>query len=143
MAERVASLEAKIGADTSDLQRGLADAGSRLNAFGGQLGNTAKSGTSALAGLGNSLSKIGFAVFGIQQVAGAVGKLATSLVDQNVELEQAGAQIQAFTKDAVVTKNVLAAIRSEADKTPFAFNEMAAAVGSLIPSAKGVLSASE
>lgn len=60
----------------------------------------------------------------------------TALLDLNNAAEAAEAKINAFTKNANVTADILAAIRSEASKTPFAFQEMANATSALLPVAK-------
>src|SRR4051812_40626468 len=49
------------------------------------------------------------------------------------EMEQTRASFMAFTKDAGKTEEILGQVRAEANKTPFAFGEMAKATASLLP----------
>ena len=51
----------------------------------------------------------------------------------NTSLENVRAQLVAFTKDGAKADQMLADIRTEAAKTPFAFEELASATASLLP----------
>jgi hypothetical protein len=74
---------------------------------------------------------------GLQSVIGVAKGLGDALgLGLANELEQTRARFNAFTKDAGLTEQILAKVRSEADKTPFSFREMASATASLIPAAK-------
>lgn len=94
--------------------------------------------TSALGGLTNALGKIGLAGMGLQTVVGAAKGLGEALgLGLANEMEQVRASFQAFTKDGALTEQVLQQVRTEAAKTPFAFQEMAKATAALMPVAKG------
>ncbi len=84
---------------------------------------------------------IGAGIKLFETALGLVGRLASGVQDAlfglNNEAEAAQAKINAFTKNAGVTADILAAVRQEASATPFAFREMANATGALLPVAKG------
>ncbi len=104
--------------------------------LGGLPGATNKA-TSAFSGLVSGLGKIGLAGMGIDALANGVRGLGDAIgLGLNVEMENVRAQFMAFTKDAGKTDEILAQIRAEADKTPFAFQEMSKAVAGLMPAAK-------
>lgn len=91
----------------------------------------------ALGGVLDGLGKVGLAAMGVQAVASGVKGLGDALgVGLNVELENTRAQLVAFTKDGAAADKILAQIREEANRTPFAFQEMAKAAASLMPVAK-------
>lgn len=69
-------------------------------------------------------------------VGGVVHGVSDALFGLNNEAEAASAKINAFTKDANITAEVMAAVRKEAAATPFAFQEMANATAALMPVAK-------
>ena len=72
----------------------------------------------------------GLAVVGGLTLAGKAG------LDMNNTMEQVEAKLNAFTKDAEVSKDLLKQISDEAARTPFAFDQMANATASLMSSAK-------
>lgn len=84
---------------------------------------------------------IGAGIAMFEKALGLVGRLAGGIQDAlfglNNEAEAAQARVNAFTKDAGLTAEILAKVRAEASQTPFAFAEMANATGSLLPVAKG------
>ena len=123
---------ARVGSNVITADRAMGGFKSSL----GQVEGAAQKASGGLGGLIGGLGKLGMGVFGIQQITQAVGGMAAGFISGNKELENAQAQFNAFTKDAAVSKNMIAALRAEADKTPFAFQEMANAGASLIPSAK-------
>ena len=91
----------------------------------------------AMGGLVDGFGKLGLAaagvssaVAGIKGVGNAVGLGALN------EMEQVRSSFNAFTKDAAITEQIMAQVRTEAAKTPFAFGEMAKATASLMPVAK-------
>jgi hypothetical protein len=87
--------------------------------------------SSKLMGLGKIAAGVSFAGFlgGAVAIAGA----AKAGFGFNNAMEQAGAKIGAFTKDADKTAAILEMVEDRASKTPFAFNEMAEAAASLLP----------
>jgi murein DD-endopeptidase MepM/ murein hydrolase activator NlpD len=97
------------------------------------MGDKAESAQSPLKRLGENLSVFGLAMGGIRELGNVVGGLAQSFLAPAQEMEMARARLNAFTKDADKTEEILKAVRSEADKTPFSFGEMASAAGSLAP----------
>ena len=96
--------------------------------------------TGVFSGLGkavDTLGKIGLAGMGLQMLGSAAKGAGDMLgIGLNVELENTKAQLMAFTKDGAKASAILEQIRSEAAKTPFAFQEMAAATAGLMPAAK-------
>lgn len=115
-------------------------ASSVLKAIGGNLSGLAKAASAparAFQGLATDLGKIGLAGFGISAIANAARSAAGVLgIELNSAMEDTRAQLLAFTKDGAKADAILAEIRKEADKTPFAFDEMAKAVAGLMPAAK-------
>jgi len=74
---------------------------------------------------------------GISAVTSAAGGLGSAMgVGLVSQMEQTRASFMAFTKDSALTESILADVRSEAAKTPFAFQEMATATASLLPVSK-------
>lgn len=106
----------------------------------GSLGTAADAPTSKFRGLAGGIASFvtgaGLAVFGAGQLVQGIGGLASSLFSGNVAFENTRAQLMAFTKDGALAEQILADIRTEAAKTPFAFQELANATAGLIPSAK-------
>jgi len=94
--------------------------GSRIGAGLGMLGGVA-------AGVGVAVGGALVAGFGAAAAAG---------LSMNNAMEQAQAQINAFTKDQAKTAEILDMVRERAAQTPFAFQEMATAAGALIPVSK-------
>lgn len=101
-------------------------------------------GGNAAENLGNVAGKLGgiakfaggAAVAGLGALAVGMGAVVKGGLDINTSLENVEAQLLAFTKDGDVAKGILADIRNEAAKTPFAFEEMAKATAGLLPAAK-------
>jgi hypothetical protein len=89
---------------------------------------TALKGLAAAGAVGGVLAVAAGAQKAVEALTGGIG-LANSV-------EQVRARLNAFTKDGAVTEQILEQIRSEADKTPFAFNEMANAAAMLLPASK-------
>lgn len=90
----------------------------------------------AIGKLTSALGTIGLAAQGIQAVAGAAQSAGQALgVGLASQTEQTRAKFAAFIKDTGQLNATLAMVRSEADKTPFSFQAMSAAVAGLIPSA--------
>lgn len=109
-------------------------AGKALDEVNQGLGGLGRVASGAVDGLG----KLGLAGLGIQSVAGAARGLGETLgLGLANEMEQVRASIGAFTKDSALTEQVLQQVRTEANKTPFAFQEMATATAALMPVAKG------
>lgn len=104
----------------------------------GNLGKTSTSLTSHLTKLGGSILKVGAAVSGAGLLALGAGlfEAASSGLSMNNAMEQATAKINAFTKDGAKTADILEMIRDRASRTPFEFQEMAAAASGLLPAAK-------
>lgn len=100
------------------------------------LGTAVEQSQGVLGRLTSGLGGLGLAAQGLSAITGAVTGVATSFTGPAMEMEAARARINAFTKDSAETEKILAAVRSEADKTPFSFGEMAKAAASLGPTAK-------
>lgn len=124
--------------------RDMDGAGRSVDGFGGTVGRVA-----------GGLKGFGMAAAGVAGIAGGAlvagfGAAAASGFSLNNSLEQASAKINAFTKDAAVTADILDMVRERAASTPFAFEEMANSAAALIPVARasgesleGILETSE
>jgi hypothetical protein len=130
MAIRAAQLEVEVGATGVDQTQ------SGLRAVSSAIDNMASAPRRAASALLDFTSKMGFAVFGAQQLAGAIRGAVPALFDQNIAYENATAKIMAFTKSTDQTAQILDMVRQRAAATPFAFNEMANAAAGLIPVAR-------
>jgi phage-related protein len=89
---------------------------------------TAMKGLAAAGAVGGVLAVAAGAQKAVEALTGGIG-LANSV-------EQVRARLNAFTKDGAATEAILEQIRSEADRTPFAFAEMANAAAMLLPASK-------
>lgn len=102
----------------------------------------------ALHGVGDSANSLdskmgvlsgamkGFAAAAAAAAAAAVGTGIAIGFKFNSSVEQAEAQIMAFTKDARLTAETLAWVKEEAAQTQFSFTDMAQATAGLIPVSK-------
>lgn len=114
----------------SKVLSGMATSVSTLNKAFSVLPNTIKGVTSAL-------SAIGLAAQGIEAIRGAAGGAGQALgVGLASQMENVTARFNAFTKDGAATEKILQQVRDEANKTPFAFAEMANAAAMLLPASK-------
>lgn len=86
------------------------------------------------SGIGSVVS-VGATLAGGTLVAGLAAG-ATAGFSFNNAMEQATAKLNAMTKDGAITAQMLDSIRTEAAKTPFAFEEMVNAFAGLLPAAK-------
>ena len=80
--------------------------------------------TGALSGMASVAGGIVAADF-LGRIAGGLTQVATVGFDFNRSIENATARLNAFTKDAAVSQDILEDLRLEAAKTPFAFEDMA------------------
>lgn len=112
--------------DDSDFDKGLRDAENKAESGGSRIGN-------ALSKLGGF--SFGTALAGLAGIGGGLIAAGVAGFGFNKSLEEASAQIQAFTKDSAKTEEILAMVQERAAKTPFEFNAMATAAGALIPTA--------
>jgi phage-related protein len=122
----------QFSAETAQAVRGIESVGDSLEG----LERKAQSPLGAIGKLTTGLGAFGLAKQGVDVVIGAAQGLAGSFTGPAIEMENARAKLNAFTKDSTETEKILAAVRAEADKTPFSFGEMAQAAGSLAPLAK-------
>lgn len=111
-----------------------------LNGLSGLLRGIGSAAASSVRGVGSltsALGQLGLAGLGIQQLVGIVKSLGGALgLDLNASLEDTTARFVAFTKDVGLARSIVAQLRAEADKTPFAFDAMAEAGASLLPIVK-------
>src|SRR5687768_14169243 len=121
-----AELSVIVGADISGAQSGLR----KVNSLVGNTGGFFKTAAASAVGLSAATLAMAAAASGPQAIADALG------VGLAIELENAEAALNAFTKDAGVTAGILAELRREADQTPFGFRELATAATQLLPAAK-------
>ena len=91
----------------------------------------------AVTAAGGLLGGLGLAGMGVQSLAGAAQGAAQAMgFGLAVEMENTGARMMAFTKDAGATANILQTIKDRAAATPFSFSEMSNAAASLLPVTK-------
>lgn len=105
------------------------------------LGKAAEKTDKQSGGLVHTLSGLakvtgGIALGGVAGLAAGLGATAIAGLKFNNSMEQATARINAFTGDADETAKILEMVRDRASRTPFAFEEMAAAAASLGPVAR-------
>lgn len=100
------------------------------------MGNAATAPLKGVLELGKGIGMLGVAAGGLATLGQAVGGFATGLIAGNMAMEDVRAQFNAFTKDGNKTESLMKDLRIEADKTPFAYNEMAVAMAGLLPAAK-------
>src|SRR5688572_6367028 len=128
MAINAASLLVTVGGDVKGALSGLKSVQKAVGGFGGSLGGIAKDALGVFSGQ---------ALFAGLQAA--PGFLADALgLNVAKELEETRAMIQAITKDVGQTESILAAVRAEADATPFGFAELASATAALLPISKAL-----
>jgi len=126
----VSELNVVINADTRDLDAGLGKADKSVSGFGSSVSGMVGGAVKGFGALGLAAAGVGAAIDGIKGIGSALGINALS------EMEQVRASFQSFTKDSAETERILGLVREEANKTPFAFGEMAKAAASLQPVAK-------
>ncbi len=98
-----------------------------------ELGNSSGRTSGAASALGFAVKG---SVAGIAAMAAATTAATVTGFGFNSAVEQAQAQIMAFTKDAGKTASILSYVKDEAAKTQFSFTDMAAAAAGLIPASK-------
>lgn len=123
-----AEIIARATSDTREAESGMRRLGDLVNDVGSRP-------FKAIGSVVDFTSKIGFATVGVKALADAAGGMASGLFGTNAAFQNVEAQLNAFTKSGDVSRQILENIRTEAAKTPFAFNEMASATAGLIPSA--------
>ncbi len=104
----------------------------------GGLGSVMSGAAHGFGSLVSGFGAIGLAAQGLGAAFGAIKGVGNTVFGLGAlnEMEQTRASFMAFTKDAGVTEKILADVRAEANKTPFAFGEMAKAAASLQPVSK-------
>jgi hypothetical protein len=122
----VSELTVVVNADVSGVEKGLKsvqDTSARSEGMVGKLVN-------GFGALGLAAQGVGVVMDGVKGIGSVFGLGALN------EMEQTRASFNAFTKDAAKTEEIMGLVRAEANKTPFAFAEMAKATASLMPVAK-------
>lgn len=127
-----ARLSVVVDADISGAQRGLRSVTDEIEATQRSAHGLMDSFKQGL-GIGAGVSVITGALAGIK---GAFDGIIGSGIGLNSSMENVRAQLTAMTKDGGQAQAILAAIRKEADATPFAFNEMARSMTTLLPVAR-------
>lgn len=107
----------------------------------GNLDRVADNSTSTLSRLGTTMGTltkvaVGLGAVGLVGIGVGLTKAVGAGLSFNNTMEQAEAKINAFTKDAGLTAQMLEQVRAEAAKTPFEFDQMANAFAGLIPVAR-------
>ncbi len=88
------------------------------------LEGASKSAASGFAGLASGAAKLGLGVFGIQQLAGAVGGLTSSIVGGNAEMERYSVQFGVLFKSAGAARDRIAELQKFNLATPFQLPEL-------------------
>jgi phage-related protein len=135
MPVNVAELQVTIGADVAGAEKGLRSVEEGVKRVSG-MGRFLDGVSSAIGSVVRGFSQLGLAAMGVQSLVHAVSGLSRSLFATNASYEMVRAQLQAFTGSGEEAARIFAAIRDEAARTPFAFEEMARAAVMLVPSAK-------
>lgn len=128
MAITLGDLFVRIRGDQSGLDGDLQKAEGKVNNSAGRMGGFF---TGALQ------HAVGGAILGgINAIGGAITGAISTGIDFNRSMENATAQINAFTKDGAKTAEIIEMIRTRAAATPFEFNAMTTAAAALIPTSK-------
>lgn len=135
MAITAAQLQVIVEAETKGAEVGLRRVNEEIERVGAS-GRLLDGLTGAVRGLVAGLGQLGLAAMGMKAISDAAFGLGRALLSGNVAIENVTAQLMAFTKDAGKAQEILATIRTEAAKTPFAFQEMAQAVTMLLPASQ-------
>lgn len=90
--------------------------------------------TGVLGGLGKVA--LGVGAGGLLALGAGLAKTISVGLGFNNAMEQAAAKINAFTKDAGLTAEILKTVQERAAKTPFAFDEMANSAAALMPTVR-------
>lgn len=130
MAVTVADLMVRFAADTANADAGFSHVNQQIGRF--QAANNAA--FSSLRGVGTAA--LGVVGGGLLALGGGMVGTAASGLSLNSTMENVTAQLNAFTKDGAKSAEILEMIRVRAAKTPFEFNEMAAAAAGLLPASK-------
>lgn len=128
----LANLVTKLGLDASGFHKGIDRVETHTRSVGSTVGGFLQDIASNTVGeivAEGAIRGIGALSTGIRGVVGSGFEL-------NNSMEQARARINAFTKDAGKTEEILTMVADRAAKTPFAFSEMANAAAALGPAAK-------
>lgn len=136
MAAQVSRLQVIVDAETAGAESGLRRVASAIQGLVGLGGKVGGALAAPFQGLADVLGKIGLASMGVQALVGSVQGLGQTLLGTNIEFENTKAALAAFTGSGEEAAKLLAVIRDEAAKTPFAFKDMAQAVTMLVPAAK-------
>jgi len=130
-------------ADISVAVKLVGQAAGALNAISGvqrslsSLGSAASGPIKAVGKLSDVLGSLFFAKGGLDVLANSAKALGNTLgIGLASELEMVRAQLLAFMKDGAAVDALLVQIREEANRTPFAFQEMAKATAMLQPAAQ-------
>lgn len=128
-----------LSVDMNPLSRAFQQGGRDVQRWGDQVEREVRDTTGKFSALKSAIGGvftgigIGVASAGFGVLQGAIGGVGEAIFGLNNEAEAAQARINAFTKDAGKTAEILEMVRARAAKTPFAFSEMASAAGALIP----------
>lgn len=136
MAAQVSRLQVIVDAETAGAESGLRRVASAIQGLVGLGGRVGGALAAPFQGLADVLGKIGLASMGVQALVGSVQGLGQTLLGTNIEFENTKAALTAFTGSGEEAAKLLAVIREEAAKTPFAFKDMAQAVTMLVPASK-------
>ncbi len=133
----IGSAEFLITADASPAVRELGKFETQSRGLSSKLGGVFSGITAGIGGVVKGFGALGLAAAGVSSVIDGLKGVGSALgLGALNEMEQTRASFNAFTKDAGQTEKIMAQVREEAAKTPFAFGELAKATASLMPVAK-------
>ena len=122
MGTQIADLYAKIGADTSELDKGLSHAQGAMGQAADAMGGALDSVSARAVALGVTLGNI--ATAGLSQLTQAVTGLASGMVSGNAEFERYQTQFTVLLKSADAAKQRLAELAEFGKVTPFELPEV-------------------
>jgi len=122
MGTQIADLYAKIGADTSELDKGLSHAQGAMGQAADAMGGALDSVSARAVALGVTLGNI--ATAGLSQLTQAVTGLASGMVSGNAEFERYQTQFTVLLKSADAAKQRLAKLAEFGKVTPFELPEV-------------------
>lgn len=120
------ALQAEMGRVQQAGETMSVETSSRFSLMGGGLASIGKTALGVAGG-------IGIATTAMSLLGRATDFVVDGMFGTNSALENVEARLNAFTKSGTESRKILEQIRTEAAKTPFAFDEMAEAVASLLP----------
>lgn len=134
----ISEMKKSVVSDVNAINAKAKESGGFTDQLGQHFARLRENGSQAVSSINERIRGIAWDTFKaglIGATAGVIGFITVG-VGFNSAVEQAQAKIQAFTKDAAKTQQILSYVKDEAAKTQFSFTDMAEAAAGLIPSSK-------